>query len=106
VHILRFSFSHEVLYRYIHLLDVIFVALIFSLIYYINKGVLEEAKKSHHVRREGQEIPTLKKRRICTVEFYEDLMVYINLKSPSQILEEAKKSHHVCRESIEIPTLI
>ena len=28
-------------------------------IYYINKGVLEEAKRSHHVRREGQEIPTL-----------------------------------------------
>jgi len=28
-------------------------------IYYINKGVLEEAKRSHHVRREGLEIPTL-----------------------------------------------
>ena len=33
-------------------------------------------------------------------------MVYINLKSPSQILEETKKSHHIRRESLEIPTLI
>jgi hypothetical protein len=33
-------------------------------------------KRSHHVRRESLEIPTLiKKRRIYTVGFYEDLKV-------------------------------
>jgi len=31
----------------------------YCFIYYINKEVLEEAKKSRHVRQEGLEIPTL-----------------------------------------------
>jgi len=46
-----------------------------------------KVKRSHHVRREGQEIPTLigKKRRIQTVGFYEDLMVKNNPQNSSPI---------------------
>ena len=45
-------------------------------IYYINKRRLKELERSHHVRRESLEIPALiKKKKICTVGFYEDLTV-------------------------------
>ena len=47
-----------------------------------------KVKRSHHVRRKSQEIPTLigkKERRIHTVGFYEDLMVKNNPRNSSPI---------------------
>ena len=51
---------------------------------YIIKGVLKKPPRSSREPKNSH--VNLKKRRICTVKFYEDLTVYIILKNPYHII--------------------